>query len=183
MVAALLSWVPKAVGFLAIIRGLTAVLAGQEPGDPLMHKVIMLSWVIAAATMVWGSFVGLLQTNLRRLLAYSSISHAGYMMIGVTAAFANDHHGGGVYRGSESVVFYLVTYAPMTLGTFAGLILLRIQGRPVETIDDLAGLRMDTPIAGSRPFDLSTELERNPSAAGVLGQAPGLGGAPGRRAR
>jgi NADH-quinone oxidoreductase subunit N len=146
VVAALLSWVPKAVGFLAIIRTLTAVLAGQEPGDPLIHKVIMLSWVIAAATMVWGGFVGLLQTNLRRLMAYSSISHAGYMMIGVTAAFANDHQGGGLYRGSESVVFYLVSYALMTLGTFAGLSLLRIQGRPVETIDDLAGLGWTHPL-------------------------------------
>jgi NADH-quinone oxidoreductase subunit N len=140
VVAALLSWVPKAVGFLAIIRSLTAVLAGKDSADPLVRKLIILSWIIAAVTMIWGSFVGLLQTNLRRLLAYSSIAHAGYIMVGVTAAFAHDQHGGGLYRGSESVVFYVVVYALMTLGTFGGFVLLRVHGRPVETVDDLAGL-------------------------------------------
>jgi NADH-quinone oxidoreductase subunit N len=146
VVAALLSWIPKAVGFLAIIRVLTAVLTVKTSGDPLIHKVMMLSWVIAATTMIWGSFVGLLQTNLRRLLAYSSISHAGYMMIGVTAAFANDQHAGALYRGSESVIFYLVAYALMTLGTFGGFMLLRKRGLPVETVDDLAGLGWTHPL-------------------------------------
>ena len=58
--------------------------------------------MIAAATMVWGNFVALLQENLKRLLAYSSIAHAGYMMVGVTASFAGESRGGGVYYGSEA---------------------------------------------------------------------------------
>ena len=53
----------------------------------------MLSWVIAVATMTLGNFVALLQEDLKRLLAYSSIAHAGYLMIGVTVAFANGRHG------------------------------------------------------------------------------------------
>ena len=93
-IAAVLAWIPKAVGFLAIVRALTAVLAFKDMGDPLMQQAIILSWVIAAATMVWGDFVALLQEDLKRLLAYSSIAHAGYMMVGVTASFAGESRGG-----------------------------------------------------------------------------------------
>jgi NADH-quinone oxidoreductase subunit N len=140
VIAAALAWVPKAVGFLAIVRALTAVLAAKAPGDPLAQKAVMLSWAIAAATMIWGNFVALLQDNLKRLLAYSSIAHAGYMMVGVTASFANDSRGGGVYYGAESIFFYLVAYALMTLGAFGVFSALRIRGQVVETVDDLAGL-------------------------------------------
>jgi NADH-quinone oxidoreductase subunit N len=139
-IAAVLAWVPKAVGFLAIVRALTAVLAEKNVGDPLLEKAALLSWVIAAATMIWGNFVALLQDNLKRLLAYSSIAHAGYMMVGVTASFSNDSHGGGVYYGSESIFFYLVAYALMTLGAFAVFAALEVRGQVVETVDDLAGL-------------------------------------------
>jgi NADH-quinone oxidoreductase subunit N len=144
VIAAALAWVPKAAGFLAIVRTLTAVFAGKE-GDPLLEKAIILSWIIAAATMILGNFMALLQNDLKRLLAYSSIAHAGYMMIGVTAAFANDRRGGGSYYGSGSVFFYLVVYALMTLGTFGGFMALRKQGRGVESVDDLAGLGWTRP--------------------------------------
>jgi len=140
VIAATLAWVPKAVGFLAIVRTLTAVLAAKGGGDQLVQRAVMLSWAIAAATMVWGNVLALLQNNLKRLLAYSSIAHAGYMMVGVTAAFANDHHADATIYGSESIFFYLVVYALMTLGFFGGLIALRFENRPVETVDDLAGL-------------------------------------------
>jgi NADH-quinone oxidoreductase subunit N len=73
-------------------------------------------------------------------MAYSSIAHAGYMMVGVTASLANDHHGGGTYYGSESVFFYLVTYGLMTLGVFGGFMALKFENRPVETVEDLSGL-------------------------------------------
>jgi NADH-quinone oxidoreductase subunit N len=135
-----LAWVPKAVGFLSILRALSTVLASKEAGDPLVSEAAMLSWVIAAATMIWGNFVALLQDNLKRLLAYSSIAHAGYMMVGVTASFSNDSHGGAIYYGAESILFYLSAYALMTLGAFAAFSALRVGGQVVETVDDLAGL-------------------------------------------
>jgi NADH-quinone oxidoreductase subunit N len=144
-IAAILAWVPKAVGFLAIVRTLTAVLAPKEVGDPLLEQASMLSWVIAAASMIWGNFVGLLQDNLKRLLAYSSIAHAGYVMVGVTASFSNESRGGAVYYGAESILFYLAAYALMTLGTFAVFSALRVRGRVVETVDDLAGLGSTQP--------------------------------------
>ena len=140
VVAATLAWIPKVVGFLAIVRTLTAVLSVKGAEDPLVQKAVMLSWIIAAATMVWGNFLALIQEDLKRLMAYSSIAHTGYMMIGVTAALANDPHAGGSYYGSGSVFFYLVAYGLMTLGVFGGFMALRFKNRPVETVDDLSGL-------------------------------------------
>jgi NADH-quinone oxidoreductase subunit N len=146
VIAAVLAWVPKAVGFLAMVRALTAVLAAKDIGDPLLQQAVTLSWVIAAATMIWGNFVALLQENLKRLLAYSSIAHAGYMMVGVTAAFSGEARGGGVYYGSEGVLFYLVAYALMTLGAFGVFSAVRIKGHVVETVDDLSGLGWTHPL-------------------------------------
>ena len=77
-----------------------------------------------------GNFLALVQEDLKRLMAYSSIAHAGYMMVGVTAALANDRHAGGSYYGSESVFFYLVTYGLMTLGVFGGFMGLAVQEPP-----------------------------------------------------
>jgi NADH-quinone oxidoreductase subunit N len=170
VIAALLSWVPKAVGFLAIVRTLTAVLAAKDTGDPLMRRLVAICWIIAAATMIWGNFVGLLQTNLRRLMAYSSIAHAGYMMVGVTAAFADDQHGGTLYRGSESVIFYLVTYALMTLGAFGAFVALRTEGRPVQTIDDLAGIGWTKPYVALALAVCLLSLSGIPPLAGFWGK-------------
>ena len=142
VIAAALAWVPKAVGFLAIVRALTAVLAAKAPGRTPSGKRRPRSRGVmrGCATMIWGNFVGLLQDNLKRLMAYSSIAHAGYMMVGVTAAFSNESHGGATYYGSESIFFYLVAYALMTLGTFGVFGALLVRGQVVETVDDLAGL-------------------------------------------
>jgi NADH-quinone oxidoreductase subunit N len=146
-ITAMLAWIPKAVGFLAILRALTAVLAARNADDALTQQAVILTWVIAAATMIWGNFVALLQDNLKRLLAYSSIAHAGYMMVGVTAAFCGESHGGGFYYGTESVLFYLVSYALMTLGVFGVFSALRIKGRLVESVDELSGLGTTQPLA------------------------------------
>jgi NADH-quinone oxidoreductase subunit N len=142
-IAALLAWIPKAVGFLAMIRALTAVFSVAT--EPLMRKAMIISWIIAAATMTLGNFVALLQDNLKRLLAYSSIAHAGYLMIGVTVAFANGERPSALYQGCEGILFYLVAYALMTLGTFGAIIALEFKDRPVETVEDLAGVGWSRP--------------------------------------
>jgi NADH-quinone oxidoreductase subunit N len=143
VVAAVLAWVPKAVGFLAMIRALTAVFSVAT--GPLVDKAVILAWVIAAATMTLGTFVALLQEDLKRLLAYSSIAHAGYLMIGVAVAFANGRRATALYQGNEGILFYLVAYALMTLGTFGAFIALRLRDRPVETVEDLAGVGWTQP--------------------------------------
>jgi NADH-quinone oxidoreductase subunit N len=142
VLAALLAWIPKGVGFLGLLRVLTCVLGGE---DLVAGKGVVLCWVLAAITMTLGNAVALLQDNLRRLLAYSSIAHAGYILVGVTVAFRNPPGTGAGYLGSEGVLLYLAVYALMTLGAFGVIIALSTPEHPVETVDDLAGLGWSRP--------------------------------------
>jgi NADH-quinone oxidoreductase subunit N len=147
IMAALLSWIPKAVGFLAMIRMLTAVFSGAGPGNHLVGQAVILTWILAAATMTLGNTVALLQNNLRRLLAYSSIAHAGYILIGVAAAFNAGAGPGYSILGTQGILFYLAAYAFMTLGVFGLIIALGTPENPVETVDDLSGLAQTRPWA------------------------------------
>lgn len=170
VIAALLSWIPKAVGFVAMVRTLTAVVSVKGLDDPLVQKAVMISWVIAAATMTLGNTVALLQTDLKRLLAYSSIAHAGYLMIGVTVAFANGPRGASLYYGCESIFFYLVAYALMTLGAFGAIIALTAGDRPVETVEDLAGLGSTQPLPALAMAVCLLSLSGIPPLAGFWGK-------------
>jgi len=171
VLAALLSWVPKGVGFVAMVRALTAVISVKGPDDPLVQKAVMISWVVAAATMILGNTLALLQNNLKRLLAYSSIAHAGYLMIGVTVAFANGRPGSGTfYYGCESIFFYLVAYALMTLGAFGVIIGLRTADRGVETVEDLAGLGSTQPLPALALAICLLSLSGIPPLAGFWGK-------------
>src|SRR5262249_3383862 len=143
VVAAVLSWIPKMVGFLAMIRALAAIL--PEASEGLLEQAMTLSWIIAAATMILGNFVALLQEDLKRPLAFSSLAHAGYLMVGVPAAFAIGPHGTEFYHGVEGILFYLVAYALMTLGAFGVIIGLQAGDRPVDSIRQLAGLGWTRP--------------------------------------
>jgi NADH-quinone oxidoreductase subunit N len=170
VLAALLSWVPKGVGFVAMVRALTAVISVKGPDDPLVWKAVMISWVVAAATMILGNTLALLQNNLKRLLAYSAIAHAGYLMIGVTVAFANGPKSGSVYYGCESIFFYLVAYALMTLGAFGVIIGLQTAGRGVETVEDLAGLGSTQPLPALALAICLLSLSGIPPLAGFWGK-------------
>ena len=167
VIAALLSWVPKAVGFLAMIRVLTAVFA---TAPQLVYQATMLAWIIAAATMTLGNFVALLQDNLKRLLAYSSIAHAGYLMVGVSVAFANAQRTTTMYQGNEGILFYLLAYALMTLGAFGVFIALRIGDRPVQTVQDLAGVGWSHPWFGAALAVCLLSLSGIPPLIGFWGK-------------
>ena len=142
--AALLAFVPKVAGFVALIRLLGYVgpvreLVGSAAyaGLTLKMQVPLLLWILAAITMTLGNVVALWQDNLQRILAYSSVAHAGYMLIGLTSA---PNLSGDPAGGVGAVLYYLVAYGAMTLGGFGVLTLLNTGGRRVETVDDLAGL-------------------------------------------
>jgi NADH-quinone oxidoreductase subunit N len=94
---------------------------------------------VSIASMALGAFAAIGQTNIKRLMAYSSIGHMGFALVGLAA---------GTVEGAHGVVIYMAIYLVMTLGTFAGILSMRRGGKYVETIDDLAGLaRTNAPMA------------------------------------
>jgi NADH-quinone oxidoreductase subunit N len=152
--AALLAFMPKVAGFAALARVL-GFLPYTFHGHPLTdtgsaglmlgEQVPVLFWIMAAVTMTLGNLLALLQDNVKRLLAYSSVAHAGYMLIGLAVAPRLVGDASGPVGGLESVLFYLVAYAGMTVGAFAVLSYLSTKERPIETVDDLAGLARSHP--------------------------------------
>ena len=149
VVAAFLAVVPKVAGFAALIRVLGLVLppdvAGRlgRVGLGLSDQVPILLWWLAAVTMFLGNLLALWQDNLKRLLAYSSVAHAGYMLVGL--AVAPYLTGGPAEGGVSATLFYLVAYAAMTVGAFGVIAYLDAPGRPVENVDDLSGLSTSSP--------------------------------------
>jgi NADH-quinone oxidoreductase subunit N len=145
--AALLAFVPKVVGFSALLRvlGLLPAVLDGTAGGSLGQQVTVLLWIMAAVTMSLGNILALLQDNLKRLLAYSSVAHAGYMLIGLAVAPRLAGTPGEAVGGVESLLFYLLAYGAMTVGAFAVLYYLSTSGRNVENVDDLAGLGKSHP--------------------------------------
>ncbi len=136
--AALLSVVPKAAGLVAMARIMVTAMPGLEPYS---WRIVL---VISVLTMTIGNLLALWQDDLRRLLAYSSIAQAGYMLMGLAAALATGH-GTNDWSGIGALGFYLATYAAATIGAFA---LLEYLGRPQRSLDgveELAGLGQTRP--------------------------------------
>lgn len=132
--AGFLSVVPKLVGFVALVRVLGVAMQGVEP-----HPW-RIALALAVVTMTLGNVLALLQNNLRRLLAYSSVAHAGYMLIGLAVSFGSLSPERAGWDGIGGLFFYLVVYAVATLGTFAALACLGSEEREIASVDELAGL-------------------------------------------
>jgi NADH-quinone oxidoreductase subunit N len=154
VVAALLAFVPKVAGFVALLRVLGFVLVPTVAprndliGVALSEQGPILLWILAAVTMFLGNLLALLQDNLKRMLAYSSVAHAGYMLIALAVApYLRQQAARGLPGpdGVEAVLFYLVAYGAMTIGAFAVIAYLSTPRRPVENVDDLAGLSRSHP--------------------------------------
>ncbi len=151
----------KAAGFAALIRIL--LLWSHLPQIPWSQII----WGLAALTMTLGNLVALSQTNIKRLLAYSSIAHAGYALVGV-AAFLQK--GTPTEGALASILFYLLTYSLTTLGAFAIIIALGRRGDQVDQLSDLSGLSQKHPwlAAGFTLFMLS--LTGIPPTVGFIGK-------------
>lgn len=143
--AALLAFIPKVAGFAALFRVLGYLWPHHERvGLALGQQVPIFMWILAAGTMALGNLLALLQDNLKRMLAYSSVAHAGYMLIGLAVAPS----AAGLADAREAisaVLFYLIAYGAMTIGAFGILAYLNSGRRPVEEVDDLAGLSRSHP--------------------------------------
>jgi NADH-quinone oxidoreductase subunit N len=145
-VTGFISFIPKVTGFAAIIM-LCASLgwsghsviddAGiKVPIEGLPRAVHATLWVIAVLTMILGNVGALLQTSVKRLIAYSSIAHSGYMLVGVVA---------GTAGGIEAVLFYLATYGVANVAMFGALAGLERQGREIDALEDLGGMWKNHP--------------------------------------
>ena len=125
---------PKIAAFALLIR----VLEGAVPGIVGQWQQIIV--FMSIASMLLGAIAAIGQTNIKRLMAYSSIGHVGFAMVGLAA---------GTEDGVQGVLIYLAIYLAMTLGTFAVILSMRRKGQYVEDIDQLAGLgRTNLPLAG-----------------------------------
>lgn len=168
--AALLSVVPKAAGMVVLVRLLTLSTWDSTP----------YGWrtffALAVVTMTLGNVVALWQTNLRRLLAYSSIAHAGYMLIGLTVALAPAEAAQG-WDGISALLFYLGVYGFATLGTFAALSYLAPSYRQLEAVDELAGLARTRPWVAAALGLFMFSLAGIPPLAGFWGKVVLFGSA------
>ena len=171
--AALLSFVPKVAGFAALLRVFGFTLGLLDPGQPFVGQVLegqglKLLWILAAVSMTLGNVLALLQNDLKRLMAYSSVAHAGYMLVALAAAPLLG--GSAPVAGVEAVIFYLVAYAAMTIGVFAVISYLSTPRRPVESVDDLAGLSVSHPLAALLMVLFLFSLIGMPVTAGFWGK-------------
>jgi NADH-quinone oxidoreductase subunit N len=154
-VTALMAVGVKTAAFAAFARVFLHTL-GTLAGD-----WTWIVWVLAVLTMTVGNFAALLQRNIKRMLAYSSIAHAGYLLVGMV---------GGGENGAAAVLFTLFVYALMTLGAFAVVISIGRHGEPNEDIADYAGLGLRRPLLGACMVVFMLSLAGIPSLAGFTGK-------------
>lgn len=152
-ITAFFSVAPK----IAALSLFLSVLMG--PFAPMVAEWRQVIVLIAALSMAWGAIAAINQRNIKRLMAYSSIGHVGYALVGLAAAST---------EGARGVMFYLFIYLFMNLGTFACILAMRVKGRAVEAIDDLSGLSKSNPGIAMALAILMFSMAGIPPMAGFL---------------
>jgi NADH-quinone oxidoreductase subunit N len=167
-VAAMLAFVPKTAGFLALIFLLGTV--GWSNHGHLPVEIEATLWIMAALTMTVGNILALLQTSVKRILAYSSIAHSGYMLVGLIAG-PGMADGPFYQNGLAAVLFYLLTYGVMTVGVFAVLASLEHRnGEEADEIDDIRGICKSHPVLGWTLVICTFSMLGFPPLLGFLGK-------------
>ncbi|HEY0872244.1 MAG TPA: NADH-quinone oxidoreductase subunit N [Vicinamibacterales bacterium] len=155
MVTAFMSTGVKAAAFAAFVRVFLSTL------EPLQAQWIPVLSAIAVVTMVLGTVVGVVQTNIKRMLAYSSIAHAGYILLGIIAANST---------GKAAVLFYLLTYAVANLGALGIVALLGTAQNQHDQLRDFAGLYKTRPGMAALMAIFLLSLGGFPPLAGFIGK-------------
>jgi NADH-quinone oxidoreductase subunit N len=130
-VTAFMSAATKVAAFMALIRVLDVAF------QPLTWDWTPVIWVLAAASVILGSVLAIAQSDIKRMLAYSSIAHAGFILTGLTSADQT---------GIRSAMFYLVSYALMTVGVFGVVMLVSARGEEQTSLTSYAGLSKRSPL-------------------------------------
>ncbi|HJR60486.1 MAG TPA: NADH-quinone oxidoreductase subunit N, partial [Vicinamibacterales bacterium] len=155
IVTAFMSTGVKAAAFGAFVR------VFLSPLEPLQAHWIPVLSAIAVVTMILGTVLGVVQTNVKRMLAYSSIAHAGYLMLGIIAANST---------GKAAVLFYLLTYAVSNLGALGIVALLGSAQNQHDTLRDFAGLWRSRPGLAALMTIFLLSLGGFPPLAGFIGK-------------
>ncbi len=154
-IAAFISAGPKAAGFAAFLRIFMDALQN------LQSEWIILITILAALTMTVGNLVAIAQRNIKRMLAYSSIAHAGYVLVALAAANKD---------GISSAMFYLFVYCVMNIGAFGAVILARTEDGESLMISDYAGLGFKKPLLALFMTIMLLSLAGFPPTAGFIGK-------------
>ena len=163
-VTAFMAVASKVASFAAFMRVFLEGLGGLKPH----WEGLFLA--LCVATLVLGNVVAIVQTNIKRMLAYSSIAHAGYALIGVVVAGHPDAETSVRTLGLSSVMLYLAVYAFMTLGAFAVVAMVRKLGVEGDEIEDFAGLSKRHPVAALLMLVFMVSLAGIPPTAGFIGK-------------
>jgi NADH-quinone oxidoreductase subunit N len=146
---------PKAAGFAALLRIFLVALPS------LQVEWSQVLWVLAVLTMTVGNITALRQDNIKRVLAYSSIAHAGYALVGFVA---------GNGTGTAGILFYMLSYAFMNIGAFAIIILVSKKGETNGNVSDFAGLGFKRPMLAIFMTIFLFSLAGMPPTAGFIGK-------------
>ncbi|WP_443147506.1 NADH-quinone oxidoreductase subunit NuoN [Prosthecomicrobium sp. N25] len=154
-VTAFFAAAPKVAALSLLTR---VVIDGYGPVTKDWQQILVF---VSVASMLLGSFAAIGQRNIKRLMAYSSIGHMGYALVGLAA---------GTQQGVESVIVYIAIYLAMTLGTFACILSMQRRDGPVEDIAELAGLSRTKPMMAFLLAMLMFSLAGIPILAGFFGK-------------
>jgi NADH-quinone oxidoreductase subunit N len=154
-ITAFFSVAPKIAGLALFLR----VLVGPFGGMLAQWQQVVVA--ISLLSMAWGAFAAIVQRNIKRLMAYSSIGHVGYALIGLAT---------GTVEGARGMLFYMLIYIVMNVGTFACIMAMRINGKAVEDIAALSGLSRSRPGMAAALAALMFSMAGIPPLAGIWGK-------------
>ena len=154
-ITAYVSVASKTASFALLLRLMTSVFGGSQP--TWQYAVAG----VAIASLTWGNLAAITQNNIKRLLAYSSISHVGYILLGLVA---------GNMTGLIGIMYYLIAYGFMTMGAFAVVVVMRQRGIIGDDLDDLDGLYQRNPAAALLLLIFMLSLAGIPPTAGFVGK-------------
>ncbi len=152
-VTAYMSVAVKAAAFIALLRLLVVAFGAAS------EALASVLWTLAALTMIVGNVMAVIQENVKRMLAYSSIAHAGYVLVGFVAASE---------AGYAAVIFYLTVYVFMNLGEFGVIVALANQGREDDRFDDYTGLARTRPRLAALMTLFMVALAGSPGTGGFI---------------
>jgi NADH-quinone oxidoreductase subunit N len=154
-VTAMFAVAPKIAAIALLVRLLMSAFGSE------VHQWQIAILAISVMSMAWGGYAAIVQRNIKRLMAYSSIANVGYILLGLAA---------GTPKGVEAVLIYLAIYLFMTAGAFAVILAMRRNGHMVEQLSDLAGLSQNRPMLALAMTVFMFSLGGIPPLAGFIGK-------------